>query len=210
MGLRLETDKNSKVHLTINSRTSLWTKDFLIALGIALLTHIAALTLFSVELGSFLNLNEKPVTFLVSADTMAPITSEHGDEIAEIPPFLILKNLKNVDREEISFSVPSPKFDLSNLDLSDFNHPGFSYFTISQGPTFAKEPTQLQSKKICKAKLEFKAESRTGQIFWLNFIESSGDIKLDQQILNELKSAKIQSNSKTIAFHGVIEVEFRS
>jgi hypothetical protein len=214
MGLKLEQQKNSKVRLIIRKNTGLLTWDFAFALCIALGLHLSAFFLFSIDLGSFLNIPETPTTILVVSDPSSVITDamDQEEKPLHFPSFLVIKRektpaLPNLESEDLPKAIPK-SFDLSHLEFNQLKGPGTSRFSLSRGNTFAKEPEKLTSKKCCKGILEFKALPKTGEIFWVHWIEPTGDTKLDHHIVENLKNARLAPSSASA--QGIIEVEFHS
>lgn len=212
MSLKLEQQKNSKVRLILRKNTGLLTRDFAFAFLLALGLHLSAFFLFSIDLGSFLNIPETPSMIVLSDSSSIADALNQEEKPLHFPPFLVIKREKpsvmlNSEVEAIPKVIPKP-FDLSHLEFDQSKGPGMSHFTLSRGNTFVKEPVHLTSKKCCKGILEFKAFPKTGEIFWIHWIQPTGDIKLDHLIVENLKNARLTPSST--AAQGIIEVEFHS
>lgn len=202
MGLKFE-HNNEKLKLTVKNRTKILTKEFAFALSIAFLVHFLAITLFHIDLGLFSTTREYPAALVQTSD-ISPIDSNDQENPLTIPSFLVVSPEYHPSIYEINSSPHQTSFDLSGLEVASLNQPGSSHYYLSSGNSFEKEPAPLQSKKICKAKLEFKTVN--GKIFWLDWLESTQDRKLDYQIVEALKKAELNP----IASHGLIEIEFKS
>ena len=214
-GLKLDFKKNAKLKLTVKNRTKILTKDFIFALSIAFLVHFLAFTLFHIDLGLFSTTTEYPTAIVQTHDSSLLIDSSNQEsKPLRVPSFLIFskQHAPNypslIHSNEIVFHKPT--LDLAHLELDTFNQARISHFYISHGNTFQKEPTPLKSKNFCRAKVEFKASPTSGKIFWLDWIESTGDRKLDYQIQEVLKTTPIQKTLEPIASHGTIEIEFKA
>lgn len=215
-GLKFEQRKNSKLKLTVKNRTKILTKEFAFALSIAFFVHLLAFTLFHIDLGLFSTTHEYPTAFVQGSDISAPIDSIDQEKPVIIPSFLTIATLNSpeypslITPGEMAFQSQGAAFDLSGLEIASLNQPGISHFNISCGNAFQTEPAPIQSKKLCRAKLEFKATKDTGKIFWIDWIESTQDRKLDYQIQEALKTAVLQKTDDPIASHGIIEIEFKT
>lgn len=215
-GLKFELKKNSKLKLTVKNRTKILTKEFAFALSIAFFVHFLAFTLFHIDLGLFSTTHEYPTAIVQGSDLISPIEATDQEKPLIIPPFLVFPKQSAPEypslmySNEIAFASYEPTFDLSHLDLGSLNLPGSSHFFLSCGNTFQKEPDTIQSKNQCRAKLDFKAIPSTGKIFWLDWVESTGNPKLDYQIQESLKTAELNKSHEPIASHGTIEIEFKA
>lgn len=214
-GLKLEFKKNTKLKLSVKNRTKIFTKDFVFALSIAFLVHFFAFTLFHIDLGLFSTTTEYPTAIVQPSDPSLFIDSSHQEsKPLPIPSFLVFSKQQTPNYPSLIHSnkiaLHEPSFDLAHLELDALSHLNLSHFHLSCGNTFQKAPTALQSKNICRAKLAFKASPISGKIFWLDWIESTGDRKLDYQIQEVLKASQIQKTHMPIASHGIIEIEFKA
>lgn len=215
-GLKLEHKKNSKLKLTVKNRTKILTKDFVFALSIAFFVHFLAFTLFHIDLGLFSTTHEYPIAFVQASDPSAPIDAADLDgKPLAIPSFLAITARSAPEypsltpSSEIAFNSHKTSFDLDGLEIALLNQPSSSRFYLSGGNSFQTEPIALKSKNLCRAKLAFKANPDNGKIFWLDWVESTGDHKLDYQIQEALKQAQLKRTDEPIASHGTIEIEFK-
>lgn len=206
-------NKSGKILLSVKQRTKLWTFDFTLALGIALLIHVVGFLFFRVDLKGFLNPTKYPSTVFVSSEQVGSTLGFYEQEnIPEIPSFLIIQQLETPPLSLISLAAnlkPKPlPIDLSGLEIASIYKPVTSRFFLSGGCQFLIEPEPIKAKKISKAKLEFQANSETGIIFWLNWLEATGDPKCDLRIVENLKNSKLIASHSLLAMRGIIEVEF--
>lgn len=214
-GLKFELRKNSKIKLTVKNRTKILTKEFAFALSVAFFVHFLAFFLFHIDLGLFSTTHEYPTAFVQGSDISAPIDTADHDKPLSVPPYLIFSKQNTpkypslIQSSEIALASHETTFDLSYLDLDSMNQSRISHFYLSNGHSFLKEPTRIHSKKLCRGKLEFKASKASGKIFWLDWLESTGDRKLDDQIQAALKTAQLAETLDPVASHGIIEVEFQ-
>ncbi len=215
--LKLEQKKNSKLKLTVKNRTKILTKDFVFALSIAFFVHFLAFTLFHIDLGLFSTTREYPIAFVQTSDLSAPIDSADLDgKPLTIPSFLAIAAPSGpeypslIPSSEVAFTSNKTSFDLDGLEIALLSQSSSSHFHLSGGNSFQSEPAALKSKNLCRAKLAFKANPNNGTIFWLDWIESTGDNKLDYQIQEALKQAQLKRADEPIASHGTIEIEFKA
>lgn len=214
--LRFERKKSGKITLSVKQRTKLWTFDFIIALGIALLIHGIGLFFFRIDFEGFLNSKNYLSTLRVSSEQNgSPFDFyEQESSLLEIPSYLIINQQEAPLLSLISLAstiMPKePPLDLNGIEIKSSYKPVSSRFFLSKGCKFLEGPEQIQAKKISKAKLEFKAHPETGIIFWVNWIYKTGDLKCDLEIVEKLKKTKLLPSYSTLAMDGVIEVEFGS
>ncbi len=198
--LQFEPQKNSKIKLTVKSRTKILTKEFAFALSIAFFVHFLAFTLFHIDLGLFSTTREYPTAVVQAGDIS--LTSHDQEKPLIVPSFLIVKPQNAPEYPSMDVLPLATTFDLSGLEIATLNMPALSHFYLS-GNAFEIEPSPLKSTCPCRAKLAFK--SYQDKIFWLDWIESTGDLKLDYRIQEALKKASLKTQDQT---HGIIEVEF--
>lgn len=207
--------KSGGVELTIKSRPPFFTKDLMIAFVLALLLHLSAFFLFHIDLNSFFSSKNSP-SLLVTSDFTTKTYLDSQEESTKIPSILKINSSQFPSHTPFAIDLPSQKIALSSspIDLSGFDlkvGPKKSRFYISRGHSFAEHPESLFSKKLCRAALEFKASTKTGEIFWVRWLESTQNPQLDCEILSRIKNARIQPFSDSgIALSGIIEVEFAS
>lgn len=221
MGLKLNLKKN-QIHFTIKRRNKLWTKEFLIGLGLAAFFHLMGFTLFHIDLKGFLNPDVHSIALPVSSDLQNAAISflDEEEKELEFPSYLHIPRVvfplsssitpkRPSDEITLTASIQSPML-LGGLELGPLLTSSQAEYHLSKGHAFVKAPKSLKASKICRAKLEFKAESKTGQIFWADFIESTQDKRLDYQIIEAIKEARILSSTRDFPSEGIIEVEFLS
>lgn len=191
--LSFELNEDGRLALTIKTANH---TDLIVAFSVALALHLLAFLLFHVDLAHFLTTTSPTPTLIVSADPSLPLVESELEEKLPIPPFLIVPP---PPLPSLTLNQPHPFFDLSAYELDSKT----ARYLFSGGATLLNELKPLCTLKTCKAKLTFKIDN-SGKIYWVNWHESTQDPKLDQEILGQLKTAKIASPSSS----GIIEVEF--
>lgn len=213
MDLKLK-QENNQLAFTLKRRAHLWTKDFFLALTAAFLFHILALVVFHIDLKTFLNSKSASPTLVVSSEYGPEVTfSDEENLMQKLPAYLIIPREKTPDfssyRELPKMAFP-PSSELVEPEWDIAPKATVSRFYLARGHEFLKEPPSIQAQKIGKAILEFKADSSSGIIFWIHFLESTKDHKLDQQIVEALKQARLKPSFSELASDGIIEVEFQA
>lgn len=206
--LQLKRNKNSKISISLKPKSSLWTPDFALAIGVAFLIHAFFFVFFRIELGSFLISKEQGKSFFVTSDNAHPLIVSLEKQEIQIPHYLISKKPplpSSFFEPEIKLNQPLPT--PLSFDLSMFDDPTMttSHFSLSSGLEFVKKPDTITFDKPCMAKLEFK--EKEGVIFWIDWKEKTGCQKVDAQIIEALKASQLKASS--YISHGTIEVDFR-
>lgn len=217
MTLRLQRTKDAKIHLTVRSQSGLFTKEFSLACFIALALHLSAFFLFKIDLGAFLSKADWPKTLEAFSDPYSSeITAFEEDPFPDsFPSFLKMQipspSLPAYISEPQEKAHLTSAYDLTGLEQeTTHKKPHKSHFSLSHGYLFLNAPTQLFSDRKCHARLAFRASSTTGKIYYLDWIESTHNPKLDQKIIESLKAALLKPEESPLTLQGIIEIEFLS
>lgn len=212
MSLKLEKDKKSKkIFLSVKNRTKIYTPDFALAFFIALAIHLMALFLFQIEMGDFFAVENPLAASFVSIDslgTLAYAPDEEGEELA-VPSYLEIKRQESPYCPSYflaSFheSLPLPTFQPSLEDILHENPLCKSHFRFSKGMFSTEQEQEFFCEGERKAAFAFRLDGTS--IFWLELLESTGDLKLDKAIEGSLKKLYVTSHDGFK--EGILEVMF--
>lgn len=215
MALTLNRERGTYT-FTFKKRASYFTKDFLLALSIALLLHLMAIIFFRIDVGTLLKIYPELGNLSVLA---APKDSGSLSLLSDTSQEAFGKEFSfQISRKEAPTSLP-PHFE--NQTLSPFHTvelpeeelpqelPPF-YASLQLYPfPYASKPTFLKSSTATRAKVEFIADTKNEELIWLKLIESTGDSRLDKKIQAYLRELPLQISSKELFVRGTAIFEFR-
>lgn len=204
MNLKLEKDlKTKRIFLSVKPKT--YSKDLILAFFIALSLHLTAFTLFQIDLGTFFSLETSPaVTFVSTQNGRLAIFADEKQEV-EVPSYLQIERKSSPQglftfQQEIKLPPFQP--DLSGLSLEDPKALCKSSWHFSKGIFHAEGLPELTCDGMRKAAFAFRLAGSS--IFWLQMLQSTGNLKLDRELEESLKKVHLTSLAK----EGIVEVEF--
>lgn len=210
MNLKIEKDlKSKRIFLAVKQKTGL-SKDLMLAFCIAAGIHLTAFTLFQIDLGTFFPIKTVPAVSFVSTEKGGLASGVYDDEKQEleVPSFLQIDRASSpqVPLFLTSFQhEPQDKPflpDLRGMVLEDKAALCKSRWHFSKGLFSAKTLPELTCEGKKRGVFTFRLYGPT--IFWLNMVQSTGDLKLDRELEEALKGLQVTSLAK----EGVVEVEF--
>ena len=229
--LKLEKCSDSNIRIRIRKQESFFEPPLLKALGIALLLHMGALTLFHVTPFSFYSTFTFPPVHVQSDVSIKGVSAQvyrpsMQDDMLP-PPLTFIPPL-----DWISFSSESPLAPLTSFDPQDFQTLEQQIWPKWQEPLLTKleEPriqltisgdlaniplarrdsllNQMQplSSHDSAAYVTYQAQldERTGEIFWYERIESSGVKAIDQCTENILLNLRFTPPNNQIPILGTL------
>lgn len=220
-----KSSKENQLIIAYKNQKGIFTKDFFLALLIAALIHGSFVLLFNIKDIGLLSSFSANLSMNVESD-LAYLYNELGQEafgnfevktaILE-PPFFE----KFPPMEEITFS-PMPKneliADLPPLILPKIYEPKF----VKEGAEkrqelhfsflgdFSEKERVIPLNEFEKnflARFSIKIDERSGRIFWIEPILSSGSLALDQKLLNIIKGIQMEPNDDAFVKSGEIEIK---
>lgn len=211
MNLKLKRDlKSKKISLSIKPKTGAYFRRLTLAFLIAASMHLMAFTLFHIDLRNFFPIETPPATFIVSTDQGGFAAALPDEEKQEqfFPSYLEIDRIKtpetpfwmNSPSQVTTFSPFRP--DLKEMFLENKTALCKSHWHFSKGLFHAKNLPTLSCEGIKKGAFAFRLQDAS--IFWLEMLQSTGDLKLDRELEESLKGLYLTS----VANEGIVEVEF--
>lgn len=215
----LTIEKNSqKVSFAFKERIKLWTPQFTLALIVALAIHLVGLLLFRVDLGVLLTARDPLPSVKVSSYvplvevlpdsnsrlTVASFLDVERKESPDIPnlPLIPLEMEMN---PLIDLALPIA-FDLSFFPNKAINSAAWLQFSGS-GFAHTEMIKELMGPEGTHASLSYR--SSAGTLFWLEWLQTTGDLQLDRQIELFLKSLQTALPAHRLVTEGIIEITFK-
>ncbi|KAF3362868.1 hypothetical protein PHSC3_000610 [Chlamydiales bacterium STE3] len=228
--LKYETSKEKKIAVAYKERTKLFTKDFILALCIAIAIHLSFVLLFRIkEIGLLIKINPKNLVFKVESDlalnevSIDELPSGNGEEVVPAP---MDEGMATLDSTTI-FAIE--KYNKSPFHYIETPLPCFFLDDlISKNESSKKKEIvlshELSSKKILNAEIlkalgqagkeasvafKVQVDDATGRVFWSELYRSSGKRFWDKQaaeIIHQLEFAPLENAFVSL---GEIELYFQ-
>lgn len=212
---------DGEIRLCLNTRLPLWRhRTFRIALGISLVLHLVALTLFRVP-NVVSNPNERAVKpIAVTADANSGVQTvvlvhQNADRRMRflapprsgLPPLPAL--IEGMDAELSGEGMIGPEFDAASPRYHPEQHlewllsgPVANERIISVLPTWLDEAPALDQ----RVRFTIQIDQRLGQVLWLYPVETSADKPLTAQLEQLARRLRFQTHANGGVIQGELEV----